>query len=665
MWKRLTSDHFILDAVSHCHIDFETEPLANTSVVRPQCHFTHTEQSIIDVEIAKLLKKEIIKPSQNDSIQFISPIFTTPKKDGSHRVIFNLKSLNKSVTYYHFKMDTLETAIRLMTPCCFMTSIDLKDAYYSVPIADEHQKYLKFLWRDQLYAFTCLPMGLTSSPRIFTKILKPVFATLRSKFGHSCLGYIDDSLHLGDTYTEAEKATLHAVELLISLGFMIHPEKSIITPTQIIEFLGFVLNSILMIVKLTDRKAEKIMKLCIHFCHKGKAFTIREVASLIGSLISSCPGVGYGRLHYRNIERDKINALKSQKGNFEAKMSLSHESLEELAWWIQNVKFQHRNIQHGSPNTVLFTDASKLGWGAKIQDGRCTNGIWTASEAAMHINILELLAVKFSLMSLLADQTNTHIRIMSDNTTVVCYINDMGGSKSIECDRLSKAIWYWSIDRNIWLSAAHVPGAQNVSADKLSRHLNLQLEWQVSNSVFQKISACFGSPEIDLFASRITALLPDYVSWKPDPMAKYIDAFKIDWKQFSFYAFPPFCLISRCVQKIVQEQATGILVIPLWPTQTFFTSVLNLLIETPRIFKTSRMNLVHPVWTSPHPLHQSLVLMVCKLSGIPCMSATFRRRLPISLCSPGEILHTNSTDFTSTNGYTFVAKNRLIRCIPL
>ena len=82
---------------------------------------------------------------------------------------------------------------------------------------------LKFLWRDQLYAFTCLPMGLTSSPRIFTKILKPVFATLCSTFGHSCLGYIDDSLNLGDTYTEAEKATLHAVELLISLGFMIHP----------------------------------------------------------------------------------------------------------------------------------------------------------------------------------------------------------------------------------------------------------------------------------------------------------------------------------------------------------------------------------------------------------------------------------------------------------
>ena len=135
-----------------------------------------------------------------------------------------------------------------------------------------------------------------------------------------------------------------------------------------------------------------------------------------------------------------------------------------------------------------------MGGEAKIQDGRCTNGIWTASEAAMHINILELLAVKFSLMSHLTDQTNTHIRIMSDNTTVVCYINDMGACKSIESDRLSKAIWFWAIYRNVWLSAAHVPGAENVSDDELSRHLNLQLEWQVSNSVFKKTFCTFWIP---------------------------------------------------------------------------------------------------------------------------------------------------------------------------
>ena len=121
-----------------------------------------------------------------------------------------------------------------MRPGCYMTSIDLRDAYYSIPISPEHQKYLKFIWKDQLYAFNSLPMSLSSSPRIFTKILKPFFSALRSQFGHTCLGYIDDSFYLEHSYLECEEATLHAVQLFISLGFKIHPEKSVVIPTQVL-----------------------------------------------------------------------------------------------------------------------------------------------------------------------------------------------------------------------------------------------------------------------------------------------------------------------------------------------------------------------------------------------------------------------------------------------
>ena len=267
------------------------------SVTRPFCSFTEIEQTIIDNEVV----------SSHEDGQVISPIFTRRKKDGSHRVIFNLKKLNESVTYHHFKMDTLETAIRLMRPGCYMTSIDLKDAYYSIPIAEEHQKYLKFIWRNQLYAFTSLPMGLTSSHRIFTNVLKPVFSYLRSQFGHTCLGYIDDSFYLEDSYTECEEATLRAIQLFVSLGFKIHPEKSVIIPTQILEFLGFILNSILMLVTLTNKKAVKILQLCQKFSLPNKRFTIREVASFLGTLVSSFPGVEFGPLHYRHIEVDIRN----------------------------------------------------------------------------------------------------------------------------------------------------------------------------------------------------------------------------------------------------------------------------------------------------------------------------------------------------------------------
>ena len=322
-----------MDAVTHCHIEFDWEPGICTSVTRPFCSFTEIEQTIIDNEVEKFLLKGIIRLSSHEDGQVISPIFTRPKKDGSHRVIFNLKKLNESVTYHHFKSDTLETAIRLMRPGCYMTSIDLKDAYYSIPIAQEHQKYLKFIWRGQLYAFTSLPLGLTSSPRIFTKVLKPVFSYLRSQFGHTCLGYIDDSFYLEDSYTECEEAKLRAMQLFVSLGFKIHPEKSVIIPTQILEFLGFILNSILMSVTLTNKKAVKILQLCQKFSLPNKRFTIREVASFLGTLVSSFPGVEFGPLHYRHIEVDKEANLKLNQGNLDSLLTLSHDSLEEIHWW--------------------------------------------------------------------------------------------------------------------------------------------------------------------------------------------------------------------------------------------------------------------------------------------------------------------------------------------
>ena len=105
-----------------------------------------------------------------------------------------------------------------------MSSIDLTDAYYYIPIAPEHQKYLKFMWRGQLYQFTCLPMGLTSSPRIFTKLMKLIFATLRSTFGHICVGYIDDSLYMGKSAFECGEATMHAIQLLSKLGLHVNQE---------------------------------------------------------------------------------------------------------------------------------------------------------------------------------------------------------------------------------------------------------------------------------------------------------------------------------------------------------------------------------------------------------------------------------------------------------
>ena len=134
--------------------------------------FSPSEREIITEEITKLLDKGVIEQIDRVQGDFISTIFVRPKKDGTFRMILNLKQLNEFVSYYHFKMDTIQTALKLMRPGCFMASVDLKDAYYSVPIALEDRKYLKFEWQGSYFQYTCLPNGLACAPHLFAKILK-------------------------------------------------------------------------------------------------------------------------------------------------------------------------------------------------------------------------------------------------------------------------------------------------------------------------------------------------------------------------------------------------------------------------------------------------------------------------------------------------------------
>lgn len=100
------------------------------------------------------------------------------------------------------------------------------------------QGIFKIHMENQCYQYTCLPNGLSSAPRVFTKLLKPVFSTLRKKSFES-VTYIDDILLLGDSFEHCAKHVGSTSTLLDSLGFTIHPTKSVMVPVQEIAFLGF------------------------------------------------------------------------------------------------------------------------------------------------------------------------------------------------------------------------------------------------------------------------------------------------------------------------------------------------------------------------------------------------------------------------------------------
>ena len=130
---------------------------------------------------------------------------------------------------------------------------------------------------------------------------------------------------------------------------------------------------------------------------------------------------------------------------------------------------------------------------------------------------------------------------------------------------MAKHIWQWCQEREIWLSACHIPGSTNVDADTESRKINSSTEWLLHSDVFAD-KQNVGPFQIDLFASRLNFKVPSYVSWKPAPDTITVNAFFTRWKEYYFYAYPHFNVIAACLQKIEQDQATGVLLVPIWQT---------------------------------------------------------------------------------------------------
>ena len=161
----------------------------------------------------------------------------------------------------------------------------------------------------------------------------------------------------------------------------------------------------------------------------------------------------------------------------------------------------------------------------------------------------------------------------------------MRGLVSNSCNHLAKEIWTYCTDQKIWLSAVHVPGKDNNTADYMSRLVKENSEWRLAPFVFHKIVNLFKvTPEIDLFASALNHQVPKYISWNPDQEAFAIDAFSISWANIKFYAFPPFSLIGASISKIKTEGASGIMIIPLWNTQFWLPMMISLLQDFTVIF---------------------------------------------------------------------------------
>ena len=204
---------------------------------------------------------------------------------------------------------------------------------------------------------------------------------------------------------------------------------------------------------------------------------------------------------------------------------------------------------------------------------------------------------------------------MTDNTTAISYINNIGGIKSAQCNKQALKIWCWCINASLWLLAAFIAGKDYKTADEKSRHFNEAIEWMLNKAKFNEIVHKYGQPDIDLFATRINRQTNNYVSWHPEPDASAIDAFYIPWNKGFFYIFAPFSLIGKVFAKICQDRTHAVLVVPDWPTQMWYPQVLQQATTSPLNFQPQQTLLVLPQRpAAAHPLWNKLKLLAFEIN---------------------------------------------------
>ena len=535
---------------------------------------------ICKIKVIEFLDCRIIKAVSPSHGQFISHIFPVPKKTlGEYRIIFDLTELNLFVRKVHFKMDSIADIMALIQPGDFFVSVDLSDAYYCIAMHLLSMPFLTFIFLEVYYQFTCLPQGLSSAPRVFTKVMRVVLTYLR-RLGIRIAAWIDDFFIAAPSRSACQDHAFRTIRTFEELGFRPNTGKSRLVPSQRISHLGLVWDSIEYSVSVPADKIEGVKAKCQTAL--SSRVSVHFLSSVLGSIEYFRWGFPHAALHYRRLQRF-VNSCLDRGLSYDSRVSASSDALVDLTWWSRvGDSLPPRSLSPFAASLELYCDASLSGWGCWASDGKEAYGAWSSSEAELHINVLELKAVMFGFQCFFRSTYNCSVLIHSDSCTVVSYINKQGGTTSRSLCDLAMELWEFCVSRGVMISAVHLPGVSNSRADRLSRMEHCDHSYALTQESFDSLCALLPFRlSVDCFASRLNFKIRKFISRYYDPLSFWVDAFSIVWTD-NVYLFPPVPIIHRVISKFISDKTGhGLLVCPYWPSQSWFPSLLEMLIAPP------------------------------------------------------------------------------------
>ena len=162
-WKHITNDTYVLSIIAKGYrLHFTNPPL-----LRQNPWEISSPQGLEEIlgmreQITLMLQKNAITEVPSNSPGFYSNVFLVHKASGGWRP--DLKNLNAHIHAPHFRMFTTNSVLSSVRKGDYAFKIDLKDAYFHVPIHPSSRKYLRFAFENKVYQFRVLPFGLNTAP---------------------------------------------------------------------------------------------------------------------------------------------------------------------------------------------------------------------------------------------------------------------------------------------------------------------------------------------------------------------------------------------------------------------------------------------------------------------------------------------------------------------
>ena len=394
-------------------------PLSAVPIPMPSYNPLSTKGVALGEVTQALISKGAVELALLPSPGFYSRLFVVWKTSGSWRPVIDLSTLNRFVDVSHFRMETIQSVLLSVRQGDWMASIDLKEAYLQVPIHPESHQFLRFVAHGRTYQFTALCFGLSTAPQVFSRgVMTPVSAILHS-WGIRMHRYLDDWL----VQSSSREALLRDLQVVLTLcrelGIVINPEKSNLESSQVVQYLGVVIDAQTFVASPSPERIARLLSTAGEFLSSADppASIWLSLLGMLSSMFHLVPG---GWLRMRSLQLCLHQSW--DRVDQSTRIPWSPDCLQDLQWWLQLPRLrQGVSLHQVSPDLDFWSNASDVGWGAHL--GHLTaSGLWSHVEVPLSINAKELLAVRRGLFHFQSYLVGKTVSVFCDNSTAVAYL---------------------------------------------------------------------------------------------------------------------------------------------------------------------------------------------------------------------------------------------------